>query len=281
MRFVRRAVAALIGLLLVIAVVIYGGSEWLIRQSHAVPLTAVTLPKDAASIEEGGRLAKLAGCRGCHGPNGEGTVWTDIPWFIGHPAPPSIARKTADYSDAELVRLFQHGVRKDGSSLFIMPTEAHRHLADDDVLKIAAWVRTLKFTPKDSLVASSWGPMGRFLMLTGEMAPSIQVDKVAPAHRPADLGRYYYDSVCSECHELYKPKPFEGGKQIAPALAPMAASYDPAAFHKLLKTGVPPGGRDLGVMKEVALEGGNAFTDGELDALQAYLKGEAARTSPQ
>ncbi|MBC9033664.1 c-type cytochrome [Sphingomonas sp. JC676] len=281
MRFVRRAVAALVGLLLLFAAVVYGGSEWLIRRSHAVPLTAVTLPKDAASIEEGGRLAKLAGCRGCHGPNGEGTVWTDIPWFIGHPAPPSIARKTADYSDPELVRLIQHGVRKDGSSLFIMPTDAHRNLADDDVLKIAAWIRTLKFTPKDSVVGSSWGPMGRFLMLTGEMAPSIQVEKVAPEHRPADIGRYYYDAVCSECHELHKPKPFEGGKQIAPALAPMAASYDSATFHKLLKTGVPPGGRNLGVMKDVAVEGAYAFTDAEVDALQAYLKGEATRAATQ
>lgn len=281
MRFVRRAVAALVVLLLLFGVVVYGGSEWLIRRSHAVPLTAVTLPKDAASIEEGGRLAKIAGCRGCHGPNGEGTVWTEIPWFIGHPAPPSIARKTANYSDAELVRLIQHGVRKDGSSLFIMPTEAHRNLADDDVLKIAAWIRTVKFTRKDSLVTSSWGPMGRFLMLTGGMDPSIQVEKVAPAHRPAELGRYYYDAVCSECHELYKPKPFEGGKQIAPALAPMAASYDPVAFHKLLKTGVPPSGKDLGVMKEVGMESGSAFTDAEVDALQAYLKGEADRAPTQ
>ena len=281
MRLLRRAVAALAGLLLVFAAVVYGGSEWLIRRSHAVPLTPVSLPRDAASIAEGGRLAKLAGCRGCHGPNGEGTVWTDIPWFIGHPAPPSIARKTANYSDAELVRLIQHGVRKDGSTLFIMPTGAHRYFADDDVLKIAAWIRTLKFTPKDSLVTSSWGPMGRFLMLTGGMDPSVQVDKVSPEHRPADIGRYYYDAVCSECHNLYKPKPFEGGNQIAPALAPMAASYDSAAFHKLLKTGVPPSGRNLGVMTEVALEGGNAFTDAEVDALQAYLKAQAVHAPAQ
>jgi cytochrome c553 len=281
MRFVRRAAAALVGLLLLFGVIVYGGSEWLIRRSHAVPLTAVTLPKDAASIEEGGRLAKLAGCRGCHGPNGEGTVWTDVPWFIGHPAPPSIAHKTADYSDAELVRLIQHGVRKDGSTLFIMPTEAHRNFADDDVLKIAAWVRTLKFTPKDSLVTSSWGPMGRFLMLTGGFGPSVQVEKVAPEHRPADIGRYYYDAVCSECHELYKPKPAGDGRQIAPALAPMAASYDSAAFHKLLRTGVPPSGRDLKLMKDVAVEGAYAFTDAEIDALQAYLKAQAERASPQ
>lgn len=281
MRFVRRAVAALVGLVLVFAAVVYGGSEWLIRRSHAVPLTQVSLPKDAASIEEGGRLAKIAGCRGCHGPNGEGTVWTEFPWFIGRPAPPSIARKTASYSDAELVRLIHHGVRKDGSSLFIMPTEAHRYLADDDARKIAAWIRTVKFTPKDSLVASRWGPVGRFLMLTGAISPSVEIESVAPEHRPTDIGRYYYDAVCSECHELYKPKPFEGGRQIAPALAPMAASYDPAAFHRLLRTGVPPSGRDLGVMKEVGVESGSAFTDAELDALQGYLKAQAAHMPAQ
>ena len=281
MRLLGRIAAGLVGLILLLVLVLYGGSEWLIRRSHAVPLTAVTLPTDAASITEGARLAKLAGCRGCHGPEGQGTVWTDIPWFIGHPAPPSIARKAADYSDAELVRLIHHGVRKDGSTLFIMPTGAHRYFASDDVLKIVAWIRTLKFTPKDSLVTSSWGPLGRFMMLTGAVAPSVEVETIAPQHRPADIGRYYYDAVCSECHNLYKPKPVEGGSQTAPALAPMAASYDRAAFHKLLKTGVPPSGRDLGLMKEVALEGGNAFTDAELDALQAYLKGEAAKMPAQ
>jgi mono/diheme cytochrome c family protein len=277
MRLLRRALAALVGIVLLLVVMVYGGSEWLIRRSHAVPLAQVTLPKDAASIEEGGRLAKIEGCRGCHGANGEGTVWTDVPWFIGHPAPPSIARKTTGYSDAELVRLIQHGVRKDGSTLFIMPTKSHRFLADDDVLKIAAWIRTLKPGPKDSVVTSSWGPMGRFLMLTGGFSPSVEVEKVAPAHRPADLGRYYYDAVCSECHELYKPKPAPDGKQIAPALAPMAAGYDPAAFHKLLRTGIPPSGRNLGLMKDVAIESTYAFTDAEIDAIQAYLKAEAAR----
>jgi cytochrome c553 len=162
-----------------------------------------------------------------------------------------------------------------------MPTDAHRHFADDDVLKIVAWIRTLKFTPKDSLVTSSWGPMGRFLMLTGAMKPSIQIDDVAPEHRPADIGRYYFDAVCSECHDLYKPQPVEDGRQTAPALAPMAASYDSAAFHKLLRTGVPPSRRDLGLMKEVAVEGGVAFTDAEIDALQAYLKAEAVHTPAQ
>lgn len=281
MRFLRRALAALAGLALVFVAVIYGGSEWLIRRSHAVPLTQVSLPKDAASIAEGARLAKLAGCRGCHGAEGEGTVWTDFPWFIGRPAPPSIARKTADYSDAELVRLIHHGVRKDGSSLFIMPTAAHRYLADDDVAKIAAWVRTIRFTPKDSIVTSRWGPLGRFLMLTGEISPSVEVENVAPAHRPADVGRYYYDAVCSECHDLFKPRKIEGGRWTTPALAPMAASYDAAAFHKLLKTGVPPSGRDLKLMKEVALEGGVAFTGAEVDALQAFLKAEAAHMPAQ
>ena len=55
------------------------------------------------------------------------------------------------HSDAELVRTIRQGVHKDGSTLFIMPSQALSHLSDEDVGKIVAWIRTLKPGPKDSL----------------------------------------------------------------------------------------------------------------------------------
>lgn len=275
MRTVGRIVVALVAAILVLVAILYGASEWVLRRGHSVPLVQVAIPRDAASVEEGGRLAKIYGCRGCHGPNSEGTVWPDPPAFVASIAPPAIARKIAAYSDAELARLIRNGVRKDGSTLYIMPTVAHRFIADDDLGKLIAWLRTLRPGPKDSLADTSFGPVGRLLILTGQMPASMQTGVVAQPHRPADAGRYFYDSVCAECHLLDKPKPTEDGRQVAPALPPMAAAYDPAAFKKLLRTGVGMSPRDLGLMKEVATEATYALTDQEIDALQAYLKGEA------
>jgi mono/diheme cytochrome c family protein len=281
MRLLGRALVGFVGLFLVLGLLLYGASEWMIRRSHAVPLTNLAIPKDAASIAEGARLARIMGCRGCHGSEAQGAVWNDPPWFVASVVAPSIARKTAPYSEAELVRLIRHGVRKDGSTLFIMPTISHRYLADDDTARIVAWIRTLKPTPKDALAETSFGPLGRWLMLSGQMRQSVQAGNYGTAHRPADVGRYYYQTVCSECHKLDRPNRSEDGGQMVPALAPMAAGYDPAAFHKLMKTGIGMSGRDLGLMKMVAQEAASAFTPQEVDAIQAYLKGEAEKTPAQ
>lgn len=274
MHILSRVAAGLAGVVVLLVAVLYGGSEWAIRRDRAIPLEHLAIPKDAASIAEGGRLATIEGCRGCHGPNSEGLVWSSD--FLGGTiAPPAIARKIAAYSDDELARLIRHGVKKDGSTLFIMPTIAHRNIADDDLVRIIAWLRTLKPGVKDSPADTSFGPMTRFAILTGEMQPSYRVEKVAEAHRPAEVGRYFYDAVCSECHLLGQSRTTEG--QVVPALAPMAASYDPAAFRKLLRTGVGMSKPNLGLMTDMAKESTHAFTDLEIDALQSYLRGEAAK----
>ena len=64
---------------------------------------------------------------------------------------------------------------------------------------------------------------------------------------------------------------------MVPALAPMAAGYDPVAFRTLVRTGVGASGRDLGLMKSVARTALYALTDEEIAAIQAYLTAEAAK----
>jgi len=275
---IAKKIGLALGVLILAAVVIvYGGSEWIIRSGHAVPLEEITLPKDAASIAEGGRIAKILGCRGCHNDNAEGSVWPDPPWFVATVAAPGIARKIATYSDAEVLRLIRHGIRKDGSAVFIMPAGSLQHVSDDDAAKVIAWLRTVQPTTKDVTRATSYGPLGRLGMLTGQFTPNYVIGKVAPKQRPADLGRYYYDTVCSECHNINETKVAPGGGMTTPALNQMATAYSPEAFRKLMRTGVGMSGRDLGLMREVAVDSGSALTDAEITALQEYLKGEGAR----
>lgn len=277
MRIVKRVALALGAIVLLALAIVYGGSEWIIRTSHAVPLEQVSIPRDAASIAEGGRLAKVFGCRGCHGANSEGSVWDDPPWFVASVAAPGIARRIAPYSDAEVLRLIRHGIKKDGTSLFIMPTVSHRFIADDDALKVIAWLRTLKPTDKDVTQPMRYGPVGRFGLLTGQFQPSVQIGKVAEAHRPGNIGRYYYDAVCSECHNINATKLAPDGGKTTPALAEMAGAYGPEAFRKLMRTGVGMSGRDLGLMKMVAQESTYALSDAEIAALQDYLKSDEAK----
>lgn len=279
MRWIVRGLIALVAVLLLALVVIYGGSEWVIRKGHAVPLTEVAIPADPASVAEGARMARLASCRDCHRANGEGGVLFEDP-MLGRIAPPPLARVAATMSDAELVRAIRHGVRKDGSSLFIMPTHALGYLSDQDVGRIVAWIRTLKPGPGDSQATMSYGPIGRALILAGKLPAMASSAKVSEPTRPADMGRYVVDFACTACHKLHQDGTMEDGSTRVPALAPIVAAYDPARLRKLLRTGVGTK-PDHGVMSKVARESFFVLTDPEIDAIQAYLKGEAEKAPPQ
>lgn len=280
MRILRRIAIGLAGVMALALVALYGGSEWALARGHDVPLASLGIPHDAASIAEGGRLAHITGCRGCHGADGGGHVLVDDP-MLGRVVPPALARVAATESDAELDRTIHHGVDKEGHTLFVMPTRAHRYLADDDRARIIAWIRSLKPRPDDVLATTSFGPAGRALVLSGMLPPSVHIETISSATRPADVGRYFVNVSCAACHDLYTPRPTEDGKQIAPPLAPIAAAYDPASFRTLLRTGTGMSGRDLGLMKRVAQGDLSALTESEIVAIQAYLTAEAAKAPPQ
>lgn len=279
MRWIVRGLLALVALLLLALVVVYAGSEWVIRKGRAVPTANIAIPSDAASIAEGARVARIANCRDCHGGNGEGKVLFEDP-MLGRIAPPPLAKTAATMTDAELVRAIRYGVKKDGSSLFIMPTYALGHLSDEDVGRIVAWIRTLKPGPKDSQAVMSYGPVGRALILAGKIPPMASSAKLSEPRRPADMGRYVTDFACLACHKLHKDGTMEDGTTKVPALAPMVAAYDPAKLKKLLRTGVGTK-PDHGIMSVVARESFSVLTDPEIDAIQAYLKGEAAKAPAQ
>lgn len=277
MKIVKRILIGLAAVVLVLVVILYVGSEWVIRAGHATPEVSIAIPTDAASIEEGGRLARVTGCRNCHMENGEGRVMVDDA-MLGRIAPPPLAKIAAGYTDADLVRAIRHGQRKDGSVLWIMPSARSYHfIADDDLGKIIAWIRTLKPGPKDSTATMRFGPLGRGLILFGAFPPSYTVTSSAQKTRPANVGQYFTDAICMDCHAMNKELPAHNGQGMVPALAPIAASYDLPSFTKLMRTGQGLSGRDLGLMREVAANDFKYFTDEEIAAIHAWLRAEAAR----
>jgi cytochrome c553 len=280
MRWIKRGLLALVALVVVLAAIVYGGSEWMIRKSHAVPLPQIAADRTPAGISEGARLAALMGCRGCHGPNGNGVLLADMPGVI-HAVTPPLAPAAARYSDAELARLIHHGVKRDGSGVYLMPIDGHAHIADEDVARIIGWMRTLKPSAADRTDRLSIGPLGRVAMLAGKLKQQVIEQPMASARRPADVGRYVAESVCGDCHALTEPREAHDDGRRVPPLLEIAPAYDLASFRTLLRTGVGMSHRDLGLMSRVAKGELSNLTDAEIAALHAYLRGEAAKQPPK
>lgn len=276
MRILKRVLGALLVLVVLLVAVVYGGSEWVIRKSHAVPAPNIVADKSAAGLAEGARLAKALGCRSCHGPEGQGTMMADVPGVI-HVAPPAFAPIVAKYSDAELARLIRFGVKRDGTATYIMPVEGHNGLADEDLARIIGWMRTLKPTPKDSTDHLSFGPMGRVAALTGGLAPEFRDTARGGAKRNPDTGAYIVDTVCAGCHSLREERKAHDDGRRVPALVEAGPAYDLPAFKKLLRTGVGMTKRDLGLMAVVGRSDLANLTEPEVEAVHDYLKREAAR----
>lgn len=275
MRWVIRGLLGVVGVIVLAVAGIYAASEWIIREGHAVPTDRIAVPTDLASVAEGARLARIASCRECHAANGQGKVLFEDP-MLGRVAPPPLAKVAAGMTNEDLVRAVRYGVHKDGSSLFIMPSYSLGHLSDEDLGKIVAWIRTLRQGPGDSRATMAFGPVGRALIVAGKLPPMATAAKVAEARRPADVSRYLVDFSCASCHKLHQDALMEDGATRVPALAPMAAAYDPAKFRKLLRTGVDSK-PDHGIMSVVARESFAVLTDAEIAGIQAYLKAEAEK----
>lgn len=278
LRWLGYGAATLAALTLLAGAALYGASERVLRRTYAVPAHTVTLPSDSTSIAEGRRLALLRGCyQGCHGLAGlEGQFFLDDPW-VGRITAPNLTHAVQRYSDAELEGIIRHGVRPDGRSVFIMSSEAFSTLSDEDLGRILAFLRSVP--PVDGVPPEfSAGPLSRFGLLNGAFIPAallVQSDPTphpvttpVPESDPAAYGNYLARTICAECHAT----DLRGDPGLPSPNLAVTAAYSPADFERLLRTGVAVGGRDLGLMRKVALERFAHLTEQEVQALYGYLR---------
>jgi mono/diheme cytochrome c family protein len=263
------------GLALVAALaagIVYAWSETLLRRHSPVRAAAVAVPSDATSIAEGRRLSLVHGCLGCHGPQAEGEVLLDEP-VIARIVSPNLTVSVRDHSDADLVTAIRHGVRPDGRTMIVMPSQAFAPLTDADLGRILGYLRSLPLTDGPGREVSI-GPIGRLGLVLGKYKTSLQL--VADAGRPpeasgtaATFGRYLARTSCAPCHgaDLRGADHPEG---FAPDLR-IAAAYSAPDFARLMRTGVGLGGRKLGLMTPWAATYFSHFDDDEVGALYAYL----------
>lgn len=255
-------------------------SERIVAREHAIEGHRVEVPTDSASVAEGARLARLRGCYdGCHGEGTGGEVFVDPPglqgFLLGRVVAPDLGRLAEEWSTVELERAIRHGVRPDGRSTLAMPSSMFQHLSDEDLGRILAFLESR--SPVTGMEREvRLGPMARLFLVREVFTPQAEeIDQdrphpeATPRSDPLAHGEYLARTVCTECHGQDLEGAGETGS--APPLV-VVAGYDREAFARLMATGDPPGDRELGLMKGVAVSRFSHLTDREVEALYAYLR---------
>ena len=165
----------------------------------------------------------------------------------------------ARMTDAQLELAIRHGVRADGRSLHIMPSEVYVALANDDLAALIGYLRRAPPVDRD-LPPRRVGPIARALLTAGKLpiesavhTPSVSRHQpLAPVGRPpARLGGYLARVAgCHSCHgEGLSGGPIAGrpDHHKPPSnLTPTGlAHYDEAAFVRALREGIRPGGAPI------------------------------------
>ena len=246
-----------------------------VRKYQVAETLSVSLPADPMEIAEGKRLAQLTGCTHCHGENLSGGVPLDIPGWVRFVAP-NLTTILPSYSDAELVGLIRRGVKRDGTGAWLMPSQMFRHLHDEDLARIVAWIRTVPAA--DGLTETTqFRLMGRFVVVSGEFKSAPQqiaeLDAAGPAVDTSGRGAYLAMNLCSECHG----QDLQGESATRTPALTRAKDYSAEEFARLMNTGVGPADRAVGLMTETSNARFAHLTTDEVDAIYAFLQSLPAK----
>src|SRR5215468_2241697 len=236
-KWLGRAALGLVLFTFVAAGVIYVGSEHVLGKSYAAIKAGA--PAAIGDAERGRHWAAILGCSGCHDPTLHGNVIFPDSFLVGGLVAPNLTIKRKQYDDAELARTIRFGIRRDGTGIWLMPSQAFYHLDDQDLADVIAFVRSV---PDDDKVQpeSTIGPVTRWNLVTGvwELVPElvpVGAARLGDSPHVDDLarGRYIATVACGECHGLDQKGDPEGG---IPNLA-VAKAYDLDEFRALMHDG--------------------------------------------
>lgn len=251
-------------------------SEYRLRNYDLPPVFTTPIPHDPASLERGQHLTRTHGCFGCHGQSLEGRVFAEWPW-VRRAVAPNLAQIARDSTAQTLVDAIRWGVGQDGRALWSMPSYNFRHLPDTDVADIIAFLRSAPVVDKD-LQLPSLGLKARWGLARSEeshmagWAAAVPAMIVNPGEGPAMVrGERLAMTTCNECHGLDLRGSWQEVDIMPPDLA-IVAAYTLEDFQRLMKTGIPIGERDVGLMKVVSLDRFAYFTEREVSDLYTFLQ---------
>ena len=279
LRWTAYILGVLVLILVLTAAFVWIASSQILNARVEPKLQKLATPT-AAQLADGPRQLRVLGCLGCHGDNLQGKLFGDDPGLATIYAP-NLTLIASKASDQQLEQGIRQGIGFDGRPLLIMPSEGYQFMTDREVAALISAIRLLPKGGKEQPMAKV-GPIGRTGLVLGKFHTAPVLAEKYRNSPPADFGpkfasgRHIVQVNCAECHG-----PNLTGKEVRPgSVAPdlsIAGAYDLGQFKTLLRKGVAPGGKKLGMMGDVARSDFSHLTDEEIAAIHAYLVERAQR----
>jgi hypothetical protein len=284
-RIALRILGGLVGLVLLVVLGASVVSGMRLNKHYSVSGKVVPQPSDSASLVRGKALATLYGCTGCHTSNLAGQQLIDA-FPFAKLATSNLTRGEGGiggtYSDADWDRAVRHGVKWDGTPLFLMPSHAFNRMSDDEFGRLLAYVKSVPAvnrTPAPRVIY----PLARVLhtFRIGEpLVPAELIDHTAqrdpqPAPGPTLAYGEYIAGACKFCHAENFGGQAQGGEAGAPPSPPIGPNsvvsrWTEAQFVQTMRSGVTPEGRTLRA-QFMPWPAVGSLRDDELHALYTYL----------
>lgn len=287
LKWIGIVLGSLIGLLLVVALVLFLKGNAQLNKVYDFPASNITIPTDSESIAYGEHLATTI-CMGCHGDDLSGKE----DFFDGGPLGTiQSANLTSGeggvgqyFTDEDYVRAIRHGIGPEGQFIFMPGVYSTSKLSDEDLASIIAYVRSVP--PVDHVTnGHDFKPLAKILFGLGGILPPLPVEVVShdvhvsgpPRGVTVEYGSYIMDTHdCRVCHgETLNGNKFPDPTvdRITPNLTPGGelAFWTEEKFINTIRTGTTPSGHNLDPNLMPWKDFRN-MTDDELKAVWMYLQ---------
>ncbi len=279
LRWIGRAIAALVLLVVIVVAAVYAITTRHIRQTYEFPQSAVRAAADSVSLARGRHLVEAIGkCQQCHGADMGGELWVDEPAFARLAGSNLTGGRggIGDWTDADLERALRHGVGADRQPLIFMPSEAFAPLTDGDLAALLGYLRTLLPVDRD-LPEPKAGPVARALYLKGSfpLLPVRLIDHDAgrPAREPGVSVEYgeYLAAIggCRSCHGLALAG--DANPDAPDITVGRIGTWTEEDFFRSLRQGKRPDGSVIDPEKMPWVRSGQ-MTDEEVRAVWLYMR---------
>ena len=285
LRWAAAALGILLGVVLLGAAGAYVVSERKLTRAYEAPRDSISVPTDQASVARGEHLFRaIAVCVLCHGEDGGGAVYADL-GPVGTVAGPNLTRGRGGlggtFTHDDWARAMRYGIRRDGTSLIMMPSEVFTYLSRPDLGAVIAYIEQLPPVDRE-IPPTRFGAVGRALLAAGKLellvapkTPRIPLSQAIPPARTPEYGRYLANIAgCHGCHGFG----LSGGRVAGPENLPPASNLTPAGlgrwteadFVRAMREGERPDGAPIDEFMPWRIL--RRMSDEELGALWAYLQ---------